>query len=251
MFGGAIQTVVGGGGGGGGPTVPQPALLTSLYGASLVDTDSMDAGGTAFNTTTGVFTFDLNTAGIGNDGFREGPIHWAIPVSGVGGIHPTIDFDAGDELVVLVASPTWPASSGANLGVGLALVNEGVIGGATVGIGHTWYRTTTHRSGVQTETLGTFSDTLLTGSETHFEVSWRRWPKGAASTLEMLRNATADNGTNHTVMSYRSAANFGTGDAWLAVQGISIGTPGSASSMTFKLYTYIKPGPGQDLSSYT
>lgn len=246
-----FESLRGSGGAGGGR--PTPTLLTDLLGATLVDPNTLDGGSSGFNPVTGEFRVNMAAANPQTDGFRDGTLHWAIPLNGASGLHPGLDFDAGDILYVVVAAPGWGPVS-ANQGVAIAVLNENTTDSGTVeGSGFSFVRVIAqYRFGWQNTANGLFSDQTLNGDETHLQVTWRSLANPTnGPDLENMRASTRDNGTNWTVNGPQAIGNVSGTNRWLVVQGITTGANALEIDVTFKLYTFILPGPGSDYSALT
>lgn len=131
-------------------TTPTWTTITSLFGASLDDSNTLDGGSTGLNTSTGEFTFDF-TGTIGNhDGFNDGPMFYPIPIGGSGNLLPDFDHDT-DILEVSIQVTEMPADD-TRYGIAIALLNKDNDTTAPSGVGAGFYTTTGAVVGLQSVT---------------------------------------------------------------------------------------------------
>lgn len=237
-----------------GASTPTPTLVTSLAGATLQDPNSLDAGSTGFNTSTGTFTFDMNATVAQYDGYNEGPIHYVIPLTSSGGLlENQLDLDAGDILRVFAVPESGFEYGDASCfrGCGFALVNASTLGSAG-GMGLIWYRTTVHRLSHQNSTNGAINTVTPPASPTHFEAVFYRFPEAANTDIGIVSRYTSDNGATWVRHNGFVDGSTGVGDVYLAVMGTThSGASAIATELRFKLYLLVQKGPGQSYAPYT
>ena len=235
---------------GGGSAAPVPTLVGSLYGATLVDPNSLDAGSTGFSS--GTFRINMGTGGSNNDGINDGIMHWLIPL-GTGGLEPDLDFSAGDVLVVTVtAVGSLFSAANSNQFIGVGVVT-GTPGAGATGIGHTAYRSASglYRAALWTATSSSSGAAAVASSTTHMQAYYERTTEGSSSDMRIITRTTDDDGTTWKSHTVSTAANVGTASPSLIIGGGCIGTPSNPIDVSLRVYTHIQRGAAADYATIT
>lgn len=149
IHGGAINYggATGGSFGGGGSTevagrIGDWTLLNNLHGASFIDPSSRDAGGTGFDTSTGLITFDNISTSTASGGIRgSAQMGWSIDLTQ---LISGFDYTRGDSVEIAMSVGTTPPSS-SRFGTAVSVSNQPLGNAAAIGAGIVYYYTTQYQ----------------------------------------------------------------------------------------------------------